>query len=54
MWELNNEILELGVREGARNIAIKQDISLIISEGELLLFLDDRLPNAPRKLLINH
>ncbi|HPI21159.1 MAG TPA: thiamine diphosphokinase [Candidatus Kapabacteria bacterium] len=48
-WELNNEILELGVREGARNIATKDIIFLNIKKGSLLLFFDARLPFAPKK-----
>lgn len=53
-WELNDEVLALGLREGARNIALKEEISLIIHYGELLLFIDDRLPVAPMKFLISN
>mgnify|MGYP001070782861 CR=1 FL=1 len=48
-WELNNEILELGKREGARNIATKDSIFLNIKKGSLLIFFDARLPFAPKK-----
>ncbi len=48
-WELKNEILELGVREGARNIATANSIFLNIKNGSLLLFFDARLPFAPKK-----
>ena len=46
-WSLNNEPLELGKREGARNIAISDYIEIYIHSGELLLFLDSRLPFSP-------
>jgi thiamine pyrophosphokinase len=42
-WNLNQEKLELGVREGARNIAENENIEIILHEGSYLLFLDDRL-----------
>lgn len=47
-WNLNNEKLILGAREGARNQAIGEEISIEIHEGELLLFMDSRLPYAPK------
>jgi thiamine pyrophosphokinase len=40
MWELNDEILELGVREGARNRATASFIEIKITGGCLLLFFD--------------
>mgnify|MGYP000975231144 CR=1 FL=1 len=43
-WELSNEELQLGVREGARNRAIKDKIQIHIHSGEILLFLDSRIP----------
>ncbi len=46
-WELNNEILELGYREGIRNIAKQEIIEIKINKGEILLFIDARLPFAP-------
>jgi thiamine pyrophosphokinase len=46
-WELNNEALELGVREGARNRAISDEIEIKIISGEILLFVNARLPFAP-------
>ena len=46
-WELNNEILELGLREGHRNIAISDEVTLIINSGEFLMFIDHRLPKFP-------
>lgn len=46
-WKLTNETLELGTREGARNIAISEKVTIKIHSGELLLFLDSRMPFAP-------
>lgn len=46
-WELNDEILELGKREGARNVAVGEHLTLEVLEGELLLFINHRLPIAP-------
>lgn len=46
-WELANEILELGVREGIRNVALQDYIQINIIEGELLLFIDARIPYCP-------
>ncbi|MGB9851454.1 MAG: thiamine diphosphokinase [Candidatus Kapaibacteriota bacterium] len=43
-WNLNDEVLELGVKEGARNIATSSSFSIKILEGSLLLFIDARLP----------
>ena len=43
-WELNSEYLELGVREGARNITTNNEIIIKIEEGSLLFFCDERLP----------
>ena len=39
-WELHDETLELGTREGARNIALADVIEISVSNGELLLFFD--------------
>ena len=46
-WELNNENIELGYREGARNIAINGEVNIEIHSGSLLIFIDSRLPYAP-------
>ncbi len=46
-WKLDGEILEMGFREGARNIAASEIIQLEIHEGEILLFIDARLPFCP-------
>lgn len=46
-WELDEEELKLGKREGARNKAIAERIELTIHAGSLLIFIDQRLPGAP-------
>jgi thiamine pyrophosphokinase len=46
-WNLNNEVLELGIREGARNLALSDTIDIALHNGEYLLFIEDRLPYAP-------
>lgn len=46
-WNLSNEKLQLGFREGARNIAISEKIQIDIHQGAILIFLDARLPGAP-------
>jgi thiamine pyrophosphokinase len=46
-WELINDILELGIREGARNRAIGDEIELDIHEGSLIVFFDAKVPLAP-------
>ncbi|MBI5324000.1 MAG: thiamine diphosphokinase [Ignavibacteriae bacterium] len=46
-WELKNETLELGLREGARNIARAEVIDIELHIGEYLLFIDQRLPQFP-------
>lgn len=43
-WELNNETLEIGIREGARNIAISEKVSIDLNSGEYLMFIDSRYP----------
>ncbi len=48
-WGLDNEVLELGTREGARNIALSENIRINVSSGEILLFIDSRLPYCPVK-----
>lgn len=37
-WELDEEILELGIREGARNKANADFIEIFVHQGEILLF----------------
>ncbi len=49
-WNLTNELLELGIREGARNCAIDSNISIQIHSGEVLLFCDSSLPFKPTLL----
>lgn len=39
-WELQDEYLEIGSREGARNIALASNVEITVLEGELLLFFD--------------
>lgn len=46
-WELNDEIVELGKREGGRNQAKNKNIKIKIIDGDLIVFIDDRLPFAP-------
>ncbi|MCB0701194.1 MAG: thiamine diphosphokinase [Candidatus Kapaibacterium sp.] len=48
-WELNQEYLELGSREGARNITISKNFSLDIHSGKCFVFIDSRLPHCPMK-----
>jgi thiamine pyrophosphokinase len=49
-WELVKEHLELGMREGARNRAIAGKVVLKIHSGEVLLFMNARLPLSPEFL----
>ena len=46
-WELNNEELQMGVREGARNFATKESVNIDLNSGSYLLFIDSRLPYCP-------
>ncbi|MGA1414095.1 MAG: thiamine diphosphokinase [Candidatus Kapaibacteriota bacterium] len=46
-WELEEEVLELSIREGARNRAISSSLSIKLHEGRLLFFCDTRFPNIP-------
>jgi len=46
-WNLVNEYLELGVREGARNCALSENVSIEIHEGNLLLFCNSHIPQRP-------
>jgi len=47
VWELQNESLSLGFREGARNCAKHEDIYINIHFGNLLLCIEERLPYYP-------
>lgn len=47
-WDLNNEFLKLGTKEGARNLAIDKTINIKLISGSYLLFLDSRLPFSPK------
>lgn len=49
-WELHSEFLELGVREGARNIAISDTFSVDIHSGKCFVFIDSRLPYCPVRI----
>jgi thiamine pyrophosphokinase len=49
-WQLNNESLELGIREVTHNIATAEKILIEIHSGEIFLFIDQRLPYAPEFL----
>lgn len=46
-WQLNNEALELGIREGARNIAVAKEIQIEVHSGSILVFVNSRIPFAP-------
>ncbi|MFM8281210.1 MAG: thiamine diphosphokinase [Bacteroidota bacterium] len=46
-WELNNEVLELSVREGARNRSVSSTISISVHEGRFLFFCNTRFPKTP-------
>jgi thiamine pyrophosphokinase len=46
-WELNNEELALGVREGAHNRALANKVEIVLHSGSLILFFDERLPLFP-------
>ncbi|MFC2130863.1 thiamine diphosphokinase [Bacteroidota bacterium] len=46
-WELKNEILEIGLREGARNIAENEEVTIDIHSGAVLVFINSRIPYAP-------
>lgn len=41
-WELEDEVLELGNREGARNIATSDFIEISVIQGDILLFFDSK------------
>lgn len=46
-WNLNNEALALGIREGARNRVISHTQTFEIIDGSAFLFFEQRLFNAP-------
>jgi thiamine pyrophosphokinase len=43
-WELHGELLAFGIREGARNRAVQEQVELVLHEGSLLLMLHAFLP----------
>lgn len=47
-WNLNQEELRLGFREGARNRATETKVSIQVHSGSLLLFLKNELPYMPK------
>jgi thiamine pyrophosphokinase len=46
-WQLSQEVLSLGVREGARNRSSDSTIELEIHDGAVFMFVDARLPQLP-------
>ncbi len=46
-WDLQDEELALGVREGARNIAVDGNVEVIIHDGSILFCCDARVPWSP-------
>lgn len=44
-WNLNDEVLAIGLREGHANIAEQEDIHLHINDGEVMVVMDARLPH---------
>ncbi|MBX3044566.1 MAG: thiamine diphosphokinase [Candidatus Kapabacteria bacterium] len=46
-WELKDDVLEFGIREGARNESSGQCIEIELHEGRYLLFIDSREPSSP-------
>lgn len=46
-WPLNNEALSLGGREGARNRAVAEEVTITLHDGSVLFFCDARIPFAP-------
>lgn len=45
-WELDNELLEIGKREGARNKCKSDIIEIILNEGSYFLFIESRFPKS--------
>jgi hypothetical protein len=48
LWELRDEPLTLGMREGARNRATAERVRILISAGEYFLFVNPKIPYAPQ------
>ena len=46
-WNLKNEVLELGYREGSSNLAVSNNLKINIVEGSILFFINERLPFSP-------
>lgn len=46
-WNLNNEVLELSKREGARNRSLGNSIHITNHDGRFLFFCDSRFPALP-------
>lgn len=51
-WNLTNENLEMGIREGARNICLSDKFSIKLFEGSYFLFFDSNLPYLPEFKII--
>ena len=47
VWNLDNESLELGTREGGRNRAAESSVHVDVHDGSLLFFCSARLPASP-------
>lgn len=47
VWNLHNEEITLGTREGARNRADANVVEVTLHEGSLLFFCNERLPKVP-------
>ena len=45
-WNLNNESLEIGAREGARNKCVEKNIKIWLNDGSYFLFFESRFPNV--------
>ncbi len=50
VWDLSNEQLALGVREGARNLTMQEEVIIDIHNGAILLFINSRLPKIVKIL----
>ena len=51
-WNLTEETLALGVREGARNIALANEITLDLLDGEIFVFINSRFPKILKKWIL--
>ena len=47
VWNLANEELQLGTREGGRNRAASEEVAIELHDGSLLFFCSARLPASP-------